>query len=288
MRFGAEVRNGGTRFKIWAPKCKTIKLKLKGQRSLIDLDAIGDGWHRIDVDGVGAGTLYKYVLPDGTAIPDPTSRHQPEGIHGYSEVIDPRDFVWTDRDWKGRPWEEAIIYELHVGTITEEGTFAAAASRLDHLVDLGVTAVQIMPVAEFYGKFNWGYDGAMWFAPSSSYRRPEDLKAFVDAAHRRSMMVFLDVVYNHFGPHEIICLPSLRYSPKSTRAPGEKRSISMAPVPMSFASWWSKVPYTGQANSISTACGSTPFIQSPIMLPHTFSSCFQLGYEPPGLTDIHT
>ncbi|CAN7580085.1 malto-oligosyltrehalose trehalohydrolase [Devosia sp. LjRoot3] len=201
MRFGAEVRNGSTRFKIWAPKCKSMKLKLKGQRSLIDLDAVGDGWHRVDVEGVGAGTLYKYVLPDGTAIPDPTSRHQPEGIHGFSEVIDPRTFVWTDRDWKGRPWEEAIIYELHVGTFTEEGTFAAAASRLDHLVNLGVTAVQLMPVAEFFGKFNWGYDGAMWFAPSANYGRPEDLKAFIDAAHRRSMMVFLDVVYNHFGPH---------------------------------------------------------------------------------------
>jgi maltooligosyltrehalose trehalohydrolase len=201
MRFGAEVRNGSTRFKIWAPKCKTMKLKLKGQRTLIELDAVGDGWHRVDVEGVGAGTLYKYVLPDGTAIPDPTSRHQPEGIHGFSEVIDPRTFVWTDRDWKGRPWEEAIIYELHVGTFTEEGTFAAAASRLDHLVNLGVTAVQLMPVAEFYGKFNWGYDGAVWFAPSANYGRPEDLKAFIDAAHRRSMMVFLDVVYNHFGPH---------------------------------------------------------------------------------------
>lgn len=201
MRFGAEVRNGSTRFKIWAPKCKTMKLRLKGRRSLIELEAIGDGWHRVDVEGVGAGTLYRYVLPDGTAIPDPTSRHQPEGINGFSEVIDPRTFVWTDRDWKGRPWEEAIVYELHVGTFTEEGTFAAAASKLDHLADLGVTVVQIMPVAEFYGKFNWGYDGAMWFAPSANYGRPEDLKAFIDAAHRRSMMVFLDVVYNHFGPH---------------------------------------------------------------------------------------
>lgn len=201
MRFGAEVRNGGTRFKIWAPKCKTMRLKLKGRRSLIELDAIGDGWQRIDVEGVGAGTLYKYVLPDGTAIPDPTSRHQPEGVHGFSEVIDPRSFHWTDRDWNGRPWEEAVIYELHIGTFTEEGTFAAATAKLDHLVDLGITAVQIMPIAEFYGKFNWGYDGAMWFAPSANYGRPEDLKAFIDAAHRRSLMVFLDVVYNHFGPH---------------------------------------------------------------------------------------
>ncbi|KRB01656.1 malto-oligosyltrehalose trehalohydrolase [Devosia sp. Root685] len=201
MRFGAEVRGGSTRFKIWAPKCKAMKLKLKGRRTLIELQSVGDGWHRLDVEGVRSGTLYKYVLPDGTSIPDPTSRHQPEGIHGYSEVIDPLEFKWTDREWKGRPWEEAVIYELHIGTFTDEGTFAAAAAKLDHLVDLGITAVQIMPIAEFYGKFNWGYDGAMWFAPSAKYGRPEDLKAFIDAAHRRSMMVFLDVVYNHFGPH---------------------------------------------------------------------------------------
>jgi len=201
MRFGAEPRNGGTRFKIWAPKCKTMRLKVKGRRTLLELDAIGDGWHRLDVDGAKAGSLYKYVLPDGSEIPDPASRHQPEGIHGYSEVIEPRDYAWTDADWKGRPWEEAIIYELHVGTFTEEGTFRAAIAKLDHLARLGITAIQIMPIAQFYGKFNWGYDGAMWFAPNSSYGRPEDLKALVDAAHQRSIMVFLDVVYNHIGPH---------------------------------------------------------------------------------------
>lgn len=201
MRFGAEVRNGSTRFKLWAPKCKIMKLKLKGRRTQIEMDPVGDGWHRVDVEGIGAGTLYQYVLPDGTAIADPTSRHQPERIHGFSEVIDPQSFVWTDRDWRGRAWEEAIIYELHVGTFTDEGTFAAAASKLDHLASLGITAIQIMPIAEFYGKFNWGYDGAMWFAPSANYGRPDDLKAFINAAHKRSMMVFLDVVYNHFGPH---------------------------------------------------------------------------------------
>lgn len=201
MRFGAEVRERSTRFKLWAPKCKALQLKLKGRRSLIEMDAMDDGWFRVDVEGVGAGALYKYVLPDGSAIPDPTSRHQPEGIAGFSEVIDPQAFGWTDRGWRGRPWEEAIIYELHIGTFTEEGTFAAAIAKLDHLVALGVTAIQIMPVGEFYGKFNWGYDGAMWFAPSCNYGRPDDLKALIDAAHRRSMMVFLDVVYNHFGPH---------------------------------------------------------------------------------------
>ncbi|UXN75979.1 malto-oligosyltrehalose trehalohydrolase (plasmid) [Devosia sp. A8/3-2] len=201
MRFGAEPRNGGTRFKIWAPKCKTMRLKVKGRRTLLELDAIGDSWHRLDVDNVKAGSLYKYVLPDGSEIPDPASRHQPEGIHGFSEVIEPRDYARTDPDWRGRPREEAVIYELHIGTFTEEGTFRAAIAKLDHLARSGITAIQIMPLAQFYGKFNWGYDGAMWFAPDSSYGRPEDLKAFIDAAHRRSLMVFLDVVYNHFGPH---------------------------------------------------------------------------------------
>lgn len=201
MRFGAEPRNGGTRFKIWAPKCKNVRLKLKGRRTLLELEAAGEGWHRLDVDGVKGGALYKYVLPDGSEIPDPSSRHQPDDVHGFSEVIDPKDFAWTDVDWRGRRWEEAIIYELHIGTFTEEGTYRAAMAKLDHLVALGITAIQIMPLADFYGKFNWGYDGAMWFAPDSSYGRPEDLKAFIDAAHRRSLMVFLDVVYNHFGPH---------------------------------------------------------------------------------------
>jgi maltooligosyltrehalose trehalohydrolase len=201
MRFGAEVQNGGTRFKIWAPKCKTMRLKLKGRRSLLTLDAVGEGWHRLDVEGVKAGAQYRFVLPGDTEIPDPSSRHQPGDVHGWSEVIDPRDFRWTDVDWIGRPWEEAIIYELHIGTFTEEGTFKAAAAKLDHLVALGITAIQIMPIADFYGKFNWGYDGVMWFAPDSSYGRPEDLKALVDAAHRKSLMVFLDVVYNHFGAH---------------------------------------------------------------------------------------
>lgn len=201
MRFGAEARNGGTRFKIWAPKCKSMQLRIKGRRKLLDLEAVGEGWHRLDVDGIKAGTLYKFVSPDGSEIPDPSSRHQPDDVHGFSEVIDPKGYSWTDADWRGRPWEESIIYELHIGTFTEEGTFRAAMAKLDHLVQLGITAIQIMPLADFYGKFNWGYDGVMWFAPDATYGRPEDLKAFIDAAHGKSLMVFLDVVYNHFGPH---------------------------------------------------------------------------------------
>jgi maltooligosyltrehalose trehalohydrolase len=199
MRFGAEVRNKSTRFKLWAPKAKSVQLKIKGQRGLLDLQPHGEGWHRLEVDGVKAGAHYKYVLPDGSEIADPASRFQPDNVDDFSEVIDPRGFVWADTAWIGRPWEEAIIYELHVGAFTPEGSFKAAMGHLDHLVTLGVTAIQLMPLAEFYGGFNWGYDGVLWFAPSSAYGRPEDLKALVDAAHQRNLMVFVDVVYNHFG-----------------------------------------------------------------------------------------
>lgn len=199
MRFGAELTDAGTRFKIWAPKCKEIRVKLKGRRNPIPLESHDEGWHRLEVEGVHAGAQYKFVLPDGTEIADPASRYQPGEINGFSEVIDPAAYAWQDEHWRGRPWEEAIIYELHIGTFTPEGTFAAAIERLDHLQQLGVTALQIMPLADHYGRFNWGYDGVLWFAPASQYGRPEDFKALVDAAHQRSMMVFIDVVYNHFG-----------------------------------------------------------------------------------------
>lgn len=199
MRFGAEVRAETTRFKLWAPLCKSVRLKLKGRRKLLDLLPQGDGWHRLEVPDAGPGTRYKYVLPDGKEIADPASRYQPDDVEDFSEVIDPTAFLWADTHWAGRPWEEAVIYELHVGAFTPAGTFAAAAQHLDHLAALGITAIQLMPLAEFYGDFNWGYDGVLWFAPSSAYGRPEDLKAFVDAAHQRAMMVFVDVVYNHFG-----------------------------------------------------------------------------------------
>lgn len=201
MRFGAEVREGATRFKLWAPQCKSIQLRIKGRRKLLEMEARDDGWHRLVVDGVGAGARYGFVLPDGTEIPDPASRYQPDDLHGLSEVVDPGAYAWADGQWSGRPWEEAVIYELHIGSFTKAGTFRAAMDKLDHLVDLGVSALQIMPLADFFGKFNWGYDGAMWFAPDASYGRPEDLKALVDAAHARGLMVFLDLVLNHLGPY---------------------------------------------------------------------------------------
>ncbi len=148
----------------------------------------------------GPGSRYRFRIDGDLLVPDPASRFQPESVDGPSEVIDPRAFEWADQGWRGRAWEEAILYELHVGAFTERGDFAGVAQRLDHLVALGVTAVELMPVAECPGEFNWGYDGVYPFAPERCYGRPEDLKALVEAAHARGLMLLLDVVYNHFGP----------------------------------------------------------------------------------------
>ena len=164
------------------------------------MQARSDGWHELLAPGVGAGTLYQFVLPDGAFCPDPASRFQPFDVHGPSEIIDPCAYRWNNPGWRGRAWETCVLYELHVGAFTPEGTFAAAATRLDALAELGVTAIELMPVADFPGERNWGYDGVLPFAPDSSYGRPEDLKALVDAAHVRGVMAILDVVYNHFGP----------------------------------------------------------------------------------------
>jgi malto-oligosyltrehalose trehalohydrolase len=196
---GAEcLPEGGVRFRLWAPAHKNVMLDLDGQPKL--MRPADGGWHNLDIPTAGAGSKYLFVLPDGTKVPDPASRFQPEDVHGPSEVIDPTAHDWLDSDWKGRPWHEAVVYELHVGAFTLDGTFRAAMERLDYLVDLGVTAIEIMPVSDFPGGRNWGYDGVLPYAPDSSYGRPEDFKAFVQAAHARGVMVILDVVYNHFGP----------------------------------------------------------------------------------------
>jgi maltooligosyltrehalose trehalohydrolase len=199
MRFGTELTRAGVRFRLWAPKHARIRLQIEGDDRPRDMRA-EDGWHMLDVAGAASGTRYRFVLPDGLRVPDPASRFQPEDVHGPSEVIDPEAYRWSDAGWRGRPWEECVLYELHVGAFTPEGTFRAAIERLDGLAALGVTAIELMPVADFPGARNWGYDGVLLFAPDSSYGRPEDLKALVDAAHARGLMVLLDVVYNHFGP----------------------------------------------------------------------------------------
>jgi maltooligosyltrehalose trehalohydrolase len=197
MRFGAEVTPDGTWFRLWAPGHPHINLIVNG-RSPAPMLAMEDGWHELHVEGLGVGSRYTFMLPNGEVIPDPASRFQPDDIDGESVVVDASQFVWQ-QSFQGRPWNEAVIYELHIGSFTPDGTWAAAATKLDHLVDLGVTVVQIMPVAEFFGDFNWGYDGSFWFAPAARYGEPDDFRRFVDAAHRYGLMVTLDVVLNHFG-----------------------------------------------------------------------------------------
>jgi malto-oligosyltrehalose trehalohydrolase len=204
MPQGADVvPGGGVRFRLWAPNCTHIAVETRdGGESARSVSMVptGDGWYEILVPHAHAGTRYQYILPDGMRVPDPASRFQPDDAHGPSEVIDPAAYTWSDATWSGRPWHEAVLYELHVGAFTPEGTFRAARERLDHLVTLGITGIEVMPVADFPGRRNWGYDGVLLYAPDSSYGRPEDLMALVDAAHARGIMVLLDVVYNHFGP----------------------------------------------------------------------------------------
>ncbi len=201
MEYGAEIRSDGSvRFRIWAPSVTSMALRIEDLAEPIALQPLPGGWHETITEKARSGTRYRFALADGTLVPDPASRFQPADLHGPSEVIDPTEFKWNDSTWHNRPWSEAIVYELHVGAFTQEGTFVAAVRKLDHLVSLGVTAIEVMPVADFPGKRNWGYDGVLLYAPDSSYGRPEDFKWFIEQAHLRGLMVILDVVYNHFGP----------------------------------------------------------------------------------------
>ncbi|MEV4707388.1 malto-oligosyltrehalose trehalohydrolase [Actinoplanes sp. NPDC049316] len=185
-------------FEVWVPE-KTVKLRIDGVDR--DMERGDDGWWRLEVPGAGHGTDYAYVLPEhDTPLPDPRSRWQPEGVHGPSRVYDHSAFAWSDGAWTGRQLPGSVLYELHVGTFTPEGTFDAAIERLDHLVELGVDLVELLPVNSFNGEHNWGYDGVCWYAPHEAYGGPDGLKRFVDAAHRKGLGVVLDVVYNHFGP----------------------------------------------------------------------------------------
>jgi len=201
MPFGAQLLpDGRTRFQLWAPSQETVALVLEDQQRTLPMTPLEDGFFAVTSDVARAGSRYRFQLEDGYRVPDPASRHQPGDVHGPSELIDPHAYAWQHPTWRGRPWHETVLYELHVGTFSEEGTFDGVRRKLDHLVGLGITAVELMPVADFSGTRNWGYDGVMPFAPDAVYGRPEDLKRLIDEAHARELMVFLDVVYNHFGP----------------------------------------------------------------------------------------
>jgi malto-oligosyltrehalose trehalohydrolase len=200
MPFGAcLLPAGGARFRLWAPGARRVDLCL-AEAAPLPMRALEGGWHECVVAAARAGQRYAFRIDGDLQVPDPASRCNADGVHGPSVLVDPRAHAWRDADWRGRPWHEAVVYELHVGTFTPQGTFVAAIERLDDLVQLGVTALELMPVAAFSGRRNWGYDGVLLFAPDASYGTPDELKALVDAAHARGLMVLLDVVYNHFGP----------------------------------------------------------------------------------------
>ncbi|MDQ3920294.1 MAG: malto-oligosyltrehalose trehalohydrolase, partial [Acidobacteriota bacterium] len=201
---GAEVApDGGVHFRVWAPRRRRVEVvfETEGRRAATGLHEEDGGYFSAHVHAAAAGTLYRFRL-DGEdhLYPDPASRFQPEGPHGPSRVVDPSKFAWTDAEWKGAQLKGQVIYEMHVGTFTREGTWAAAARELEELAGLGVTCVEMMPVAEFPGSFGWGYDGVDLFAPTRLYGEPDDLRRFVNEAHRAGVAVILDVVYNHFGP----------------------------------------------------------------------------------------
>jgi maltooligosyltrehalose trehalohydrolase len=194
---GAEVSGDNTDFRVWAPGHDRVEVVTN--RGASDLKREAGGYFRGSLSGSGAGTRYRYRLDGKGEFPDPASRFQPEGPHGPSEVVDPSAFRWTDGGWRGVPLERAVIYEMHIGTFTSEGTWAAAMQELPALRDVGITVLEVMPIADFSGRFGWGYDGVNLFAPTRLYGRPDDFRSFVDRAHSLGMAVILDVVYNHVG-----------------------------------------------------------------------------------------
>jgi malto-oligosyltrehalose trehalohydrolase len=204
MPFGAEFTDDGrVRFRLWAPGARRVDLSLddgKGVAQILPMSRLDDSFYEVITEKARAGSRYRYRINGENEVSDPASRLNPEDVHGPSQVVDPMDFDWTDDGWHCRPWHEAVIYELHVGTFSPEGTFAGVQARLDHLVELGINVIELMPIADFPGKRGWGYDGVLPFAPESAYGTPNELKSLVAEAHKRGIAVMLDVVYNHFGP----------------------------------------------------------------------------------------
>jgi maltooligosyltrehalose trehalohydrolase len=195
MTFGATyLGNDRALFRLWAPGQRKINLEIDGRA--LTMAPLDDGWFEAETEA-RPGDTYVYRLGSGQAVPDPASRAQADDVHGPSLVVDPQGYRWRHPEWKGRPWHETVLYELHAGTC---GGFAGVQADLDRLAGLGITAIELMPINDFPGSRNWGYDGVLPFAPDRAYGTPDELKALIDAAHERRLMVFLDVVYNHFGP----------------------------------------------------------------------------------------
>ena len=202
MRIGAcYLGNGNCEFTVWSPTLKEVAVQIVApEKRLIPMQQDEEGYWKVKASGIEPGTLYFYKLEGNKDRPDPASKFQPQGVHGPSQVIDTNTFAWDDTNWSGIPLDETIIYELHVGTFTTEGTFEAMIPRLSTLRDLGINAIEIMPIAQFPGERNWGYDGVYLFAAQDSYGGPEGFKKLVNACHQHGISVILDVVYNHLGP----------------------------------------------------------------------------------------
>jgi len=199
LHLGAMLQDTGTTFRVWAPRCRSVEVVIEGRRPM-PLTLRDEGLFELAVPGIAAGMRYQYRLDGERYRPDPVSRFQPEGVHGPSVVVDAARFPWTDQGFRGHALADLVFYELHVGTFSAAGTFEAVIPHLPHLVDLGVTALELMPVAEFPGSRNWGYDGVHLYAPQSTYGGPRGLRRLVDAVHGHGLSVMLDVVYNHLGP----------------------------------------------------------------------------------------
>jgi maltooligosyltrehalose trehalohydrolase len=197
--FGVDIHTGQTTIGVWAPSSKEVRVHVENG-DVIDLKEAGFGFWSANTEKIKDGTLYKVALDQESALPDPASRFQPQGVHGYSQAIDLSKHNWSDQQWHNLALEDYLIYELHVGTFTSDGTFDGVVGKLDHLIELGVNAIEIMPVAQFPGERNWGYDGVFPFAVQASYGGPRALQRLVDACHRKGIAVILDVVYNHVGP----------------------------------------------------------------------------------------
>jgi maltooligosyltrehalose trehalohydrolase len=204
LPIGAEPSPEGTHFRVWAPAARSVSVVLADDREAssnpAQLSAAAGGYFEGLIAGVSAGARYWFQVDDQGRLPDPASRFQPEGPHGPSEIVDPGQFTWGHLDWPGITSRAPIVYEMHVGTFTREGTFPAALEQLPALASLGISIIEILPIAEFPGRFGWGYDGVQTFAPTRLYGRPDDVRRFVDHAHALGLGVILDVVYNHFGP----------------------------------------------------------------------------------------
>lgn len=199
--WGTEVlADGSAAFRVWAPSQPRMSIHLFDAGQSLPMEPAGDGWFELVTDKAAQGAQYCFEISSGARVPDPASRAQSGDVHGPSVLLNPETYRWNQTDWRGRPWHEAVIYELHTGTFSPEGTFDGIASKLDHLVDLGVTAIELMPVAQFSGQRGWGYDGVLLYAPHNAYGSPNELKRLIDTAHSKGLMVLLDVVYNHFGP----------------------------------------------------------------------------------------